>query len=390
MNTPPDALAIARALVACPSVTPAEGGALGVIADLLTPAGFTVHRPVFSAAGEADVENLVAVIGSGSPALVFAGHTDVVPPGDPSLWTHPPFAAAIRDGRLYGRGAEDMKGGVAAALAAVLGWLAEGGQPGRGSIVFLITGDEEASAVNGTVKLLAHARERGIAMDHCVLGEPTNVGAVGDTVKIGRRGSLTGRLVVHGRQGHVAYPERAENPVHGLTVLAGGLLARPLDGGTPHFAPSNLEFTTVDVGNPATNVIPNEARATFNIRFNDLWSPATLEAEIRRRLETAAAGRVRFTASFLPTNSVAFLTEPGPFVALVGRAVAETTGIEPALSTTGGTSDARFIKDYCPVVEFGLVGRTMHQIDESIALSDLDSLTAVYRRIIALYFAAAG
>jgi succinyl-diaminopimelate desuccinylase len=381
-----DALSIARALVRCPSVTPAEGGALEVLAGLLAAAGFEVHRPVFSEPGTPDVENLYARIGRGSPALVFAGHTDVVPPGRAEAWTHPPFAADVAEGRLYGRGAEDMKGGVAAAVAAVLAHCAQHGAPAQGSIAFLITGDEEGPAVNGTVKLLEWAKARGEVLDHCILGEPTNVERLGDTIKIGRRGSLTGHITVHGRQGHVAYPDRASNPIHAMARLVASLLATSLDGGTQHFAPSNLEMTTLDVGNPTTNVVPGEARASFNIRFNDLWTPATLEAEIRRRLD-AAGPDIRYSAVFQPTNAVAFLTEPGPFVALMAEAVEAVTGQRPALSTTGGTSDARFIKDHCPVLEFGLVGRTMHQVDENIGVDELELLTAVYREALRRYFA---
>ena len=381
-----DVLSIARALVRCPSVTPSEGGALGVLEALLTAAGFEAHRPVFSEPGTPDIENLYARIGCGGPALVFAGHTDVVPPGQAEAWTHPPFGAEIAGGRLYGRGAEDMKGGVAAAVAAALAHIAEHGAPDQGSIAFLITGDEEGPAVNGTVKLLAWAKARGEPMDHCILGEPTNVEALGDMIKIGRRGSLTGHIVVHGRQGHVAYPERASNPIHAMVRLLTSLLATPLDGGTPHFTPSNLEVTTLDVGNPTTNVVPAEARASFNIRFNDLWTPTMLEAEIRRRLD-AAGGDIRWRARFAPTNAVAFLTEPGPFVTLMAEAVEAVTGLKPTLSTTGGTSDARFIKDHCPVVEFGLVGQTMHQVDENAPVADLEQLTAVYREALRRYFA---
>jgi len=381
-----DALSIAQALVRCPSVTPAEGGALDVLEALLAPAGFEIHRPVFSEPGTPDIENLYARIGQGEPALVFAGHTDVVPPGRTEAWSHPPFAGTIADGRLHGRGAEDMKGGVAASLAAVLAHLAAHGLPARGSIAFLITGDEEGPAVNGTAKLLRWAKDRGERLDHCVLGEPTNVEVLGDMIKIGRRGSLTGHLTVHGRQGHVAYPERASNPVHAMARLVTSLLATPLDAGSAHFAPSNLEMTTLDVGNPTTNVVPAEARASFNIRFNDLWTPATLEAEIRRRLASAGED-IRCTAVFAPTNAVAFLTEPGPFVALVAAAVEAVTGRRPALSTTGGTSDARFIKDYCPVVEFGLVGRSMHQVDENTPVAELEELTAVYAEVLRRYFA---
>jgi succinyl-diaminopimelate desuccinylase len=386
--TATDALSITRALVQCPSVTPAEGGALGYLEGLLKAAGFAVHRPVFTEAGTPDIDNLYARIGEGSPCLVFAGHTDVVPPGNLAAWTHPPFGAEIVDGRLYGRGTEDMKGGVAASVAAVLAHLKAHGLPKTGSIAFLITGDEEGPAINGTVKLLAWAKARGESMDHCILGEPTNVEAVGDVIKIGRRGSLTGHVTVHGKQGHVAYPERAVNPIHGMTKLLTGLLATPLDAGTAHFAPSNLEMTTLDVGNPTSNVVPSEAKATFNIRFNETWTPQTLEAEIRHRLDTAAGGSVRYTAVFAKTNAVAFVTEPGPFVTMVADAVAAVTGRMPKLSTTGGTSDARFIKDYCPVLEFGLVGRTMHQIDENIGIADLDMLTSCYERVLREYFKA--
>jgi len=385
---PIDVLSIARTLVECPSVTPAEAGALAYLAGLLTEAGFTVHRPVFSEPGQPDVENLFARIGSGGPCLVFAGHTDVVPPGAVESWTYPPFAATVVEGRLYGRGAEDMKGGVAASVAAVLAYLRDNGPPAAGSIAFLITGDEEGPAVNGTVKLLRWARARGEPMDHCILAEPTNVEALGDTIKIGRRGSLTGHIVVHGKQGHVAYPDRSVNPIHGITRLVSGLLASPLDAGTAYFAPSNLEMTTLDVGNPTSNVVPNEARATFNIRFNDRWTPEMLEAEIRARLAAAAGNAVAFTATFNSTNAVAFVTEPGEFVTLFADAVTEVTGLAPKLSTTGGTSDARFIKDHCPVLEFGLVGRTMHQIDENIAVADLEWLTAVFSLVLTRYFSA--
>jgi succinyl-diaminopimelate desuccinylase len=386
--TATDALSITRALVQCPSVTPVEGGALRYLEGLLRDAGFAVHRPVFTEEGTPDIDNLYARIGEGSPCLVFAGHTDVVPPGTLAAWTHPPFGAEIVDGRLYGRGAEDMKGGVAAAVAAALAHLKTHGVPKKGSIAFLITGDEEGPAINGTVKLLAWAKARGEPMDHCILGEPTNVEAVGDVIKIGRRGSLTGHIAVHGKQGHVAYPERAVNPIHGMTKLLTGLLATPLDGGTAHFAPSNLEMTTLDVGNPTSNVVPNEAKATFNIRFNDTWTPQTLEAEIRRRLDEAAEAGIRYTAIFAKTNAVAFVTQPGPFVTLVTDAVSAVTGRTPKLSTTGGTSDARFIKDYCPVLEFGLVGRTMHQIDENIGIADLDMLTRCYAGVLREYFKA--
>ena len=379
-------LALAQALIRCPSVTPEEGGALSFLADLFSRAGFSVERPVFSEAGTPDIENLYARIGTASPVLVFAGHTDVVPPGEAASWTQGPFSGAVADGFLYGRGAVDMKGGIACMLAATLAFLDTRGPNFGGSIVFLITGDEEGPAVNGTVKLLDWAKARAERFDHCLLGEPTNPDTLGEMIKIGRRGSLTGRITVHGRQGHVAYPHRAENPIPGLLRLASALIAEPLDGGTAHFDASNLEFTTIDVGNPATNVIPASAKAVFNVRFNDDWTAETLGAEIRTRLEAAAGNAVRFSLDLQPSNSPAFLTRPDAFVDLVADAIQAETGRRPALSTTGGTSDARFIKDACPVIEFGLVGRTMHETDERVAVADLERLTAIYGRVLEAYF----
>lgn len=373
-----------RDLIRCPSVTPAEGGALALLAGVLAGAGFAVERPTFSAPGLPDVQNLYARIGTGRPCLVFAGHTDVVPPGEIAAWTHPPFAGEVEDGRIYGRGACDMKGGVAAAVVAALSHVSRHGVP-SGGIAFLITGDEEGPAVNGTVKLLEWVRARGEAFDHCVLGEPTNPDALGDMIKIGRRGSLSGTLTVRGIQGHVAYPHRARNPIPLLLDLMRSLMASRLDAGTAHFDPTNLEFTSVDVGNPSTNVIPAEASARFNIRFNDRWTPETLKAEIEARLRKAA-GDVQAALEFLPCNALAFVTEPGPFTALVAQAVAAETGRQPRLSTSGGTSDARFIVDCCPVVEFGLVGRTMHAVDEVTTVADVEQLTRIYERVIAAYF----
>jgi succinyl-diaminopimelate desuccinylase len=369
-------------------VTPEEGGALAYLGGVLEHAGFTVERLVFSEPGTPDVQNLYARLGTGGPCLLLAGHTDVVPPGDAAAWRYDPFGGAVEDGIVYGRGAVDMKGGLACLAAAVLDFLAARGPDFGGSLAFLVTGDEEGPAVNGTVKLLAWARARGERFDHCILAEPTNPDRLGDMIKIGRRGSLTGVLTVQGVQGHVAYPHRAENPIPGLIRLAGALLAEPLDAGTAHFDASNLEFTTVDVGNPATNVIPARARAVFNIRFNDLWSPETLEAELRRRLDAAAGNAVRYRLDLQPTNSPAFLTQPDAFVDLVRGAVEAETGLTAALSTTGGTSDARFIKEACPVIEFGLVGQTMHQVDECAPVADLDRLAAIFRRVLDAYFSA--
>jgi succinyl-diaminopimelate desuccinylase len=381
-----DPTAIARDLLRCPSVTPEEGGALRYLEGVLKRAGFTTHRMTFREPGTPDIENLYARIGTAAPNLVFAGHTDVVPTGDEKAWKHAPFAGDIADGLLYGRGAVDMKGGIACAVAAALDCLAaQGGKP-QGSISFLITGDEESVAVNGTVKLLAWAAERGEKFDHCILGEPSNVETLGDTIKIGRRGSLNGTLVVHGRQGHVAYPQRAENPVRGLVTLLSALTAEPLDAGSAHFQPSNLEFTSVDVGNPTVNLIPAEARARFNIRFNDCHTQESLKALMEQRAVKAAADRVRFSFEWEPSNADVFVVETGPFTDLVAGAITEVTGRKPEFSTSGGTSDARFIKDHCSVVEFGLVGQTMHQVDERVRVTDLTALTAIYRRVLDRYF----
>ena len=380
-----DPVAIARDLIRCRSVTPEDGGAIAYLQSVLADTGFAVHRVTFAEPGTAPIENLYARVGTERPNLVFAGHTDVVPPGNEAAWRHPPFGGEIAGDKIYGRGAVDMKGGIACFVAAALDHLAaNGGQPKRGSISLLITGDEESVAVNGTVKLLKWAAERGETFDHCILGEPSNVQAVGDTIKAGRRGSLNGTLIVPGRQGHVAYPDRADNPIRGLTTLIAALQA-PLDDGSEHFDPSHLEFTSVDVGNPTVNLIPGEARARFNIRYNDCHSQTALKTLIERRAATAA-GRALFSFDWQPSNADVFVTKPGPFTDLAVAAITEATGRKPKLSTSGGTSDARFIKDYCPVLEFGLVGQTMHQVDECAPVADLVTLTAVYRRIIDRYF----
>jgi succinyl-diaminopimelate desuccinylase len=387
---PADPVSIARDLLRCPSVTPTEGGALTFLEKTLKAAGFTVHRMTFSEPGADDVENLYARIGTSAPHLTFAGHTDVVPPGDEKAWAHPPFAGAVDNGQLYGRGAVDMKGGIACAVAAMLDHLAaNGGKPqkdGKGSISFLITGDEEGIAVNGTPKLLKWAAERGEKFDHCLLGEPSNINELGDTIKIGRRGSLNGHLIVSGRQGHVAYPQRADNPIRGLVTLIAALQAEPLDAGSAQFSASHLEFTSIDVGNKTVNLIPGEARARFNVRYNDNHTPDSLKKLIEARAAKAAGGKIKFAFKWEPSNAGVFVTKPGPFTELVVNAVAEATGRKPELSTTGGTSDARFITHYCPVVEFGLVGQTMHQVDERVSVADLTRLTAIYRKIVDKYF----
>ncbi|WP_336066639.1 succinyl-diaminopimelate desuccinylase [Nitratireductor rhodophyticola] len=395
MTLPTDPAANLAELIRCPSVTPAEGRALSVLQGMLKALDCTIERPVFSEEGTPDIENLYGKLAGRGPHLMFAGHTDVVPPGDESAWKHPPFAAAIADGQMYGRGAVDMKGGIACFVAALARYVETHGKP-KGSVSFLITGDEEGPALNGTVKLLEWAVERGEKWDASIVGEPTNPDRLGDMIKIGRRGSLTGRITVNGRQGHVAYPHRADNPVPGLMQLLGALLEKPFDEGTVDFQPSNLEVTTVDVGNTATNVIPAKATAVFNIRFNDTWSVESLQAEIHNRLDRAAEeNRLRkgaeqpvdFDIDWLGRPSPVFLTRDEKLVETLSASVEAVVGVRPELSTSGGTSDARFIKDHCPVVEFGLVGQTMHMVDERVALSDLETLTQIYLRFLQDWFA---
>src|ERR1700681_3005551 len=382
-----DALSIARDLLRCPSVTPADAGALGVLENLLGRAGFEVHRVTFSEPDAADIDNLYARIGNTAPHITFAGHTDVVPAGDEAAWTHGAFSGDVKDGFLYGRGAVDMKGGIACSVAAVLEYLAHHGGKAKGSISFLITGDEEDISVNGTIKLLQWAAARGEKFDHCVLGEPSNVEVLGDCIKVGRRGSQSGTLYVDGVQGHVAYPHRAANPVPDISRLIVALGDEPLDHGSAQFQPSNLEFTSVDVGNTAGNVIPGQARAKFNIRFNDHHTQDSLRTLVEQRLAQAAGNRVRARIVWEPSNSNVFVTKPGAFTDLAVAAIEEITGRRPELSTSGGTSDARFIAGCCPVIEFGLVGQTMHQIDERTPISDLEKLTRIYRGVLDRYFA---
>jgi succinyl-diaminopimelate desuccinylase len=386
-----DALSIARDLLRCPSVTPADAGALGVLETLLKGAGFEIHRVTFSEPGSADIDNLYARIGTSAPHITFAGHTDVVPAGDEAMWTHGAFAGEVKDGLLYGRGAVDMKGGIACSVAAVLEYLAardpaENGESPKGSISFLITGDEEDVAVNGTIKLLQWVAARGEKFDHCVLGEPSNVEQLGDCIKIGRRGSQSGTLIVDGVQGHVAYPQRASNPVPDIAALIVALNDEPLDHGSATFQASNLEFTSVDVGNRASNVIPAQAKAKFNIRFNDCHTQESLRELLEARLAKATGNRIRAHIVWEPSNSNVFVTQPSAFTDLAVTAIEEVTGRKPELSTSGGTSDARFIASYCPVIEFGLVGQTMHQVNERTPVKDLEDLTRIYRVLLDRYF----
>jgi succinyl-diaminopimelate desuccinylase len=376
-----DPVALASNLVRCRSVTPEDSGALDVLEAAIRPLGFDVHRLRFEAPGTAPVDNIWARLGPPGHTLVFAGHTDVVPPG--TGWAIDPFGGTVRDGRLWGRGAADMKSAIAAFVAAVSEVTEGGRRRPPGGIALLITGDEEGPAVNGTAALLRWLAARRERMDVCLVGEPTNPSVLGQMMKIGRRGSMTGHLTVRGTQGHVAYPQRADNPLPRLVRMLTALTAAPLDSGNAYFEPSSLQITTIDVGNPATNVIPAEGRAVFNIRFNDLHTSDSLKTWAARKLAAVdGAFELRWEVS-----GEAFLTKPGPWVRTVAGAVEAVTGVRPELSTSGGTSDARFIQAFCPVVEFGGVGASMHKADENQATDDIRRLAAVYREVIRRHFA---
>lgn len=378
-----DPVQLARDLIQCPSVTPAEGGALDLLQRVLEGMGFTCNRLVFSEDGTPDVDNLYARLGDNRPNFCFAGHTDVVPTGPVDEWSADPFAADIRDGVLYGRGASDMKGAIAAFAAAVERVLSKGALDG--SISFLITGDEEGPSINGTKKMLGWLTERKEALDACVVGEPTNPERLGDMMKIGRRGSMNAFIEVKGVQGHTAYPHLADNPAHRLVDMLTALTSKPLDEGSDHFQASSLQISTIDIGNTATNVIPANARAVFNIRFNDLHNSDSLTAWIRKALDGAIGDGGVYELE-VQVSGESFLTPPGKLSDVVSAACWDVLQLQPDLSTTGGTSDARFIKDYCPVVEFGLVGQTMHKIDERADVRDIERLTDVYESIITGYF----
>ena len=387
MSQPRSALEITQKLIHCPSVTPAEGGALSYLEALLAPVGFDIDRPVFTDQDTPDIENFFAKISGGDgPHLSFAGHTDVVPTGDEALWSLPPFSGEIKDGMIYGRGTADMKGGIAAFAAASLRYIAEHGAP-KGTLSFLITGDEEGPAINGTVKLLKWAAERGERFDASIVGEPTNPNALGDAIKVGRRGSQSGRLTIKGKQGHVAYPHLALNPVPLLAKIVAYINYQIMDEGTDFFQPTNLEFVTFDVGNSASNVIPDSATARFNCRYNDLWNKDKIEAFLRDGIaECGLPEGFEASLDMEPDVSQVFLTKAEDLISSFSAAVQSVTGKQPELSTGGGTSDARFIKDYCPVIEFGLVGQTMHQIDERVAVDDLEKLAEIYYQFLLSYF----
>jgi succinyl-diaminopimelate desuccinylase len=386
---PIDPVDLAAELIRRPSVTPKDEGALDIVASRLERLGFACHRLVFDDRGPngedtAPIANLYARFGTGRPNFCFAGHTDVVPPGPEDTWSFEPFAASLRGGALCGRGAVDMKSAIAAFIAAAERFLVGRGAGFAGSISLLITGDEEGVAVNGTRKVLDWLGARGEVLDACVVGEPTSAQSLGDMIKIGRRGSMTGRLVVEGVQGHVAYPHLTDNAAHRLVTLLHTLTQSPLDDGTEHFQPSSLQVTTIDIGNPATNVVPGHARATFNFRFNDRWTSETLKSWVAERL-AAVGGRYQLRWE---VSGESFLVPPGPVSDCLSAAIGAVTGRTPELSTTGGTSDARFIHAHCPVAEFGLVGLTMHKTDERVEIADIARLTAIYQAFLERFFEA--
>lgn len=376
-----DAADLTARLIRCPSVTPDEGGALQLLQAELEAAGFTCTR-----VDRNGTPNLFARWGEkGAMTFGFNGHTDVVPPGNPASWTHPPFSGAQIDGVIWGRGATDMKSGVAAFVAAAIDFTRE--TPPDGAVILTITGDEEGPSRDGTIALMDWMREAGERMDVCIVGEPSNPEIMGEMIKIGRRGSLTATFTATGIQGHAAYPHRAKNPLHAMVALLAGLTARPLDEGTAHFDPSGLQITTIDCGNSASNVIPERATAVVNIRFNDAHSGASLTAMLRERAAAVELATGVLIGVDVSISGESFLTEPGPFVDMVREVVAEKTGVTPVLSTTGGTSDARFVKDHCPVLEFGLVGHFMHQVDERVPADQVRQLKDIYQAILARYFA---
>ena len=381
-----DPLNLSQALIKCPSVTPDSGEALDVLQDILSEMGFRCEQVNFSAADTPDVNNLYAKFGHSSPNFCFAGHTDVVPVGDLEAWTVDPFGAEIKKGMLCGRGASDMKTAIACFVAAVSRFIDTRDNNFKGSISLLITGDEEGPAINGTKKLLEWITEKGDVLDACLVGEPTNPNELGDMIKIGRRGSLNGYLTVSGTQGHTAYPHLADNPIHLIVKMLETITSKELDQGTDHFQASTIQVSTIDVDNPATNVIPAKARATFNVRFNDLHKATDIERWLREQFDMVTNKTESSYDLITKVSGEAFLSPPGQLSAVLSGAVTEVTGRTPVLSTSGGTSDARFIKDYCPVAEFGMVGATMHKIDEAVKLVDLEALTAIYTTTLKNYF----
>jgi succinyl-diaminopimelate desuccinylase len=385
---PHPAVALLADLIARPSVTPIEAGVLDVLEAFLTPLGFTCTRLRFEGDGSYPVDNLYATrkgTANSGPHLLFAGHTDVVPPGDVAAWTHDPFSGEIVDGVMWGRGATDMKSGVAAFCGAMAD-LAQSGALENGTISLAITNDEEADAVNGTKKILEWADARGEKFDFAIVGEPSSFETFGDSIKIGRRGSVSGKITVIGKQGHVAYPQRANNPMPVIAEIARALYV-PLDEGTAHFQPTNLEVTSIDAGNPTANVIPEQASLRFNVRFNDIWTGETLLAEIHDRLGKIDARGTTIEFEQIGPVSRCFISPPEGHVAHLSDIMEAYNGIRPQLSTIGGTSDARFIAQYCPVVECGLIGATMHQVDERVPVADVERLAKFYAHYVEKFLA---
>ncbi len=381
-----DPIALLQNLIRCPSITPNDAGVLASLESVLEPAGFECTRLTFSAPDTPDVDNLFARLGKDGPHLCFAGHVDVVPTGDEALWSHPPFDAVIADGIMYGRGTSDMKGSVAAFAAAAVDYVNSKDGEINGSLSFLITGDEEGPAINGTTKVLDWMKENNQVPDECLVGEPTSANVFGDGIKIGRRGSITFNVTVKGVQGHAAYPHLSKNPIPILARLIDQLCSKPLDDGTAQFGPSTLAVSTFDVGNPASNVTPERANATFNIRFNTEHSPASLIAFVQKHcdeVQSDLGGEIEFTNVI---GAECFLSNPGPLLSTLQKALKKETGKQGEMNTAGGTSDARFIKSFCPVIEFGPLNKTIHQVDENIAIADLEALTRVYRDVIENYF----
>jgi succinyl-diaminopimelate desuccinylase len=382
----PDPVELSQALVRCPSVTPENAGVLDLLQKTLEGIGFVCERMVFSAPGEKDVDNLYAKLGTQSPNFCFGGHTDVVPVGDAEAWTHDPFGGVIEDGVLYGRGANDMKSAVAAFASAAARFVEARGLDFGGTISMLITNDEEGPSVNGTEKMLNALAARNERLDAALIGEPTNPYEMGEMIKIGRRGMFNGWITVNGKQGHTAYPHLADNPIHHLAAMVSAIADAPVDDGSDHFQPTVLQITTIDVGNPAMNVIPAKATAAFNSRVSDCHTGETLAALLRERLDRVAKERGASYEFKYDARSDSFLTLPGDLSTLVTQAVQSHVGRKPDLTTTGGSSDARFFKDHCPVVEFGLVGRTMHQVDEQAEVAHIRVLTDIYETVLDGFF----
>ena len=373
---------LSQRLIRCPSVTPDEGGALDELQNVLEELGFRCQRLLFSESGTPDVDNLYARLGDRGPNFCFAGHSDVVPPGDRDEWGEDPFSGVVIDGKLFGRGSADMKSAIASFISAVQRYKSNVGEEIPGSISLLITGDEEGPAINGTIKVLDWMSKNNELIDACIVGEPTNPDHLGQMIKIGRRGSFTGWLTVTGVQGHTAYPHLAENPLSKLIKMLEPLAEEQLDQGTEYFPPTTVAISSIDTGNSATNVIPQKVTASFNIRFNDSRTAEDIEEWLRGHFDSVGGSYQLETAC----SSNAFITEPGALSEDLISAIKDVVGSSPEMSTTGGTSDARFIRKYCPVVEFGIVGKTMHKINEHVEIKDVELLTDIYTELLDRFF----